>query len=120
MSEQKFNNELLMSFGKLESAIQNIDKRLDKQEKNMETQQQMLYKLIENEQVLNHLVEDYKEIKIQMKEMEEEYKKKIDSINSKVSENEKVVKNIKWAFGIFTTILTSVVGFGLKDHFFGK
>lgn len=120
MSDQKFNNEMMMSFGKLEAAIQNIDKRLDKQEKNLETQQQMLYKLIENEQVLNHLVEDIKEIKSDMKVKEDDYKKKIIDMDRRITDNEKVTRNIKWIFGIFVAILTSVVSFGLKDHFFGK
>lgn len=120
MSEQKFNNELMMSFGKLEAAIQNIDKRLEKHEKNSEEQQKILYKLTENQQVLNHIVEDIKEIKQDMKNKEDEAKKKINDLEAKVNENEKVTKNIKWIFGILVTIITGVVTFGLKEHFFGK
>jgi predicted nucleic acid-binding Zn-ribbon protein len=129
--DKNFSNELMISFGKLESSMDSINKRLDKQEENIDKRfnkqedlykenQKMIYKLIENEHKLIHLVDDIKELKKDFNINENDNKKKISDLSKKVEDNEKVVKNVKWVFGILLTILLGVTQFGLKEILFGK
>ena len=109
------SEELLVSFGEIKNGIKGLGEKLEVQEKRLLKTEEILYKLASNEQTLLSLTEESKDNKKKINKLENT----IDELKKEVDSNKTVVRNIKWFFGIASTIAVGVITFGLKEIFFG-
>lgn len=103
---KELSTELSMFFGEVKADLRNVIETQNKQSDKLEEHHELLIQLANTEKLMTEIIEQ-----------NSNQTKTIKKLSDKVEEHDRVIKNIKWAFGIVTVIFVGVATAFFKGMF---